>query len=85
MARYDPPFGFGERGAVVRIKMVSLEDGITSCGFRKMAAFVARINDDAESCYVSTNRYRNIRNGLRGTLGSAGSSRTRTSTSPRVT
>ncbi|MCA1678837.1 MAG: cobalamin-dependent protein, partial [Actinobacteria bacterium] len=57
----------------VRIKLVSLEDGITSCGFRKMAAFVARINDDTESCYVSTNRYRSIRNGLRGTLGSAGS------------
>jgi radical SAM superfamily enzyme YgiQ (UPF0313 family) len=57
----------------LRIKMVSLEDGITSCGFRKMAAFVARINEDTESCYVSTNRYRNIRNGLRGTLGSAGS------------
>ena len=53
--------------------MVSLEDGITSCGFRKMAAFVARINEDTESCYVSTNTYRSIRNGLRGTLGSAGS------------
>src|SRR5882757_4063186 len=38
-----------------------------------MAAFAARINDDTESCYVSTNRYRSIRNGLRGTLGSAGS------------
>ena len=38
-----------------------------------MAAFVARINEDTESCYVSTNRYRSIRNGLRGTLGSAGS------------
>ena len=60
-------------GIALRIKMVSLEDGITSCGFRKMAAFVARINEDTESCYVSTNRYRNIRNGLRGTLGSAGS------------
>ena len=57
----------------MRIKLVSLEDGITSCGFRKMAAFVARINEDTESCYVSTNRYRSIRNGLRGTLGSAGS------------
>ncbi len=57
----------------MQIKLVSLEDGITSCGFRKMAAFVARINDDTESCYVSTNRYRSIRNGLRGTLGSAGS------------
>jgi anaerobic magnesium-protoporphyrin IX monomethyl ester cyclase len=57
----------------MHIKLVSLEDGITSCGFRKMAAFVARINEDTESCYVSTNRYRSIRNGLRGTLGSAGS------------
>jgi anaerobic magnesium-protoporphyrin IX monomethyl ester cyclase len=57
----------------MRIKLVSLEDGITSCGFRKMAAFAARINEDTESCYVSTNRYRSIRNGLRGTLGSAGS------------
>jgi B12 binding domain len=57
----------------MQIKLVSLEDGITSCGFRKMAAFAARINDDTESCYVSTNRYRSIRNGLRGTLGSAGS------------
>jgi anaerobic magnesium-protoporphyrin IX monomethyl ester cyclase len=55
------------------MKLVSLEDGITSCGFRKMAAFAARINEDTESCYVSTNRYRSIRNGLRGTLGSAGS------------
>ena len=57
----------------MQIKLVSLEDGITSCGFRKMAAYVARINEDTESCYVSTNRYRSIRNGLRGTLGSAGS------------
>ena len=57
----------------MRIKLVSLEDGITSCGFRKMAAHVARINEDTDSCYVSTNRYRSIRNGLRGTLGSAGS------------
>ncbi len=57
----------------MRVKLVSLEDGITSCGFRKMAAFVAQINQDTESCYVSTNRYRSIRNGLRGTLGSAGS------------
>jgi radical SAM superfamily enzyme YgiQ (UPF0313 family) len=57
----------------MQIKLVSLEDGITSCGFRKMAAYAARINEDTESCYVSTNRYRSIRNGLRGTLGSAGS------------
>ena len=63
-----------ERGNFcMKIKLVSLEDGITSCGFRKMAAYVARINEDTESCYISTKRYRSIRNGLRGTLGSAGS------------
>ena len=61
----------------MQIKLVSLEDGITSCGFRKMAAFAARINEDTESCYVSTNRYRSIRNGLTGTLGSAGRARGR--------
>ena len=52
--------------------MVCLEDGITSCGFRKMAAFVARIQDGTEACYVTTNRYRGIRNALFGGLGSGG-------------
>jgi radical SAM superfamily enzyme YgiQ (UPF0313 family) len=52
--------------------MVSLEDGITSCGFRKMAAFVARLNPDTQACYVTTNRYRGIRNALFGGLGSGG-------------
>ena len=56
----------------MRIKLVSLEDGITSCGFRKMAAYVAQINEDTLPYYVSTNRYRSIRAGLRGTLGEAG-------------
>jgi radical SAM superfamily enzyme YgiQ (UPF0313 family) len=52
--------------------MVSLEDGITSCGFRKMAAYVRRLNSDTEACYVTTNRYRSIRNALFGGLGSGG-------------
>jgi radical SAM superfamily enzyme YgiQ (UPF0313 family) len=52
--------------------MVSLEDGITSCGFRKMAAYVRRLNADTEACYVTTNRYRGIRNALFGGLGSGG-------------
>ncbi len=56
----------------MRIKLVSLEDGITSCGFRKMAAYVSQINEDTLPYYVSTNRYRSIRAGLRGTLGEAG-------------
>ncbi len=52
--------------------MVCLEDGITSCGFRKMAAYVRRLNPDTEALYVTTNRYRGIRNALFGGLGSGG-------------
>ena len=52
--------------------MVSLEDGITSCGFRKMAAYVRQLNADTETCYVTTNRYRSVRNALFGGLGSGG-------------
>ncbi len=56
----------------MRIKMVCLEDGITSCGFRKMAAYVAKLNPDTESCYVSTNRFKSLPNLLRGTFGTEG-------------
>jgi radical SAM superfamily enzyme YgiQ (UPF0313 family) len=52
--------------------MVCLEDGITSCGFRKMAAYVAQLNADTEACYVTTNRYRSVRNAIFGGLGSGG-------------
>ena len=48
----------------MQVRMVSLEDGITSCGFRKMAAYVAELNADTQACYVTTNRYRGIRNAL---------------------
>jgi len=41
----------------MRIKMVCLEDGITSCGFRKMAAYVGEVNPDTEARYVSTDRF----------------------------
>ncbi|MDQ3850685.1 MAG: radical SAM protein, partial [Actinomycetota bacterium] len=56
----------------MRIQMVCLEDGITSCGFRKMAAYVARLNEQTESCYVSTQRYRSVRTAVKGTLGDKG-------------
>jgi anaerobic magnesium-protoporphyrin IX monomethyl ester cyclase len=56
----------------MRIRMVSLEDGITACGFRKMAACVARINQDTESYYVTTAKYRTIRNAISGSRGSEG-------------
>jgi anaerobic magnesium-protoporphyrin IX monomethyl ester cyclase len=52
--------------------MVCLEDGITSCGFRKIPAHVAQLNPDTEAYYVTTNRYRGIRNALFGGLGSGG-------------
>jgi anaerobic magnesium-protoporphyrin IX monomethyl ester cyclase len=56
----------------VRIKLVSLEDGITSCGFRKMAAYVSNLNADTEALYVSTSRYRTVRRAIKGNLGAAG-------------
>jgi anaerobic magnesium-protoporphyrin IX monomethyl ester cyclase len=54
----------------MHIRMVSLEDGITSCGFRKMAAYAARVNRDTEAFYVTTARYKTIRNGVTGGRGS---------------
>ena len=55
----------------MRIKLVSLEDGITACGFRKFAAFAARLEPDTRSYYVSTvGGLRSIRNNLRRRRGS---------------
>ncbi len=53
----------------MRIQLVCLEDGITSCGFRKMAAYVARLHPGTESCYVSTRSYRTVRASVLGTMG----------------
>lgn len=44
----------------MKIHMVSLEDGITATGFRKMAAFVERVNPDTRLFYVGTNSYRSF-------------------------
>lgn len=44
----------------MKINMVSLEDGITATGFRKMAAFVERVNPDTHLYYVGTNSYRSF-------------------------
>jgi len=38
----------------MKIKLVNVEDGIISCGFRKMSAFVERLNQDTHSYYVTT-------------------------------
>lgn len=56
-------------GANLRIQLVCLEDGITSCGFRKLAAYAARLHPGTESCYVSTRSYRTVRAAVSGTMG----------------
>ncbi len=56
----------------MKVKLVSLEDGITSCGFRKIAAYVSRINADTEACYITTRRYRSVLNSIKGTVGGKG-------------
>ena len=54
----------------MKTKMVCLEDGITSCGFRKMAAYVAELEPDTESCYITTTkRWRSVRGAIAGTIG----------------
>jgi len=54
----------------MKTKMVCLEDGITSCGFRKMAAYVAQLEEDTESCYITTTkRWRSVRGAIAGTIG----------------
>jgi anaerobic magnesium-protoporphyrin IX monomethyl ester cyclase len=44
----------------MKINMVSLEDGITATGFRKIAAYVAQLNPDTHVFYVGTHRYRSM-------------------------
>ncbi len=56
----------------MQIKLVSLEDGITANGFRKIAAYAKRINPETESFYVTTNTFRSLRTSIKGTSGSKG-------------
>ncbi len=56
----------------MRVGLVCLEDGITSCGFRKIAAYASRLNPETESYYISTNRYRSLRAAVKGTYGGKG-------------
>lgn len=55
----------------MRIHMVSFEDGITATGFRKMTAFVERLNPDTRTFYVGTNSYRSLRKSLTRSMGNA--------------
>jgi len=57
---------------MAKIKLVSLEDGITSCGFRKIAAYISRVNADTEAFYVSTNQYRSLLGSIKGSFGGKG-------------
>ena len=41
----------------MKIHLVSLEDGITAIGFRRMAAFVEQLNPNTRTFYVGTRRY----------------------------
>ena len=56
----------------MKIRMVCLEDGITSYGFRKMAAYVAQLNEDTEAFYISTNHYRTLIGAIKGDFGGKG-------------
>ncbi|HEY6141090.1 MAG TPA: B12-binding domain-containing radical SAM protein [Thermoanaerobaculia bacterium] len=44
----------------MRINLVSLEDGITATGFRKIAAYVEKLNAETNVFYVGTQRYRSL-------------------------
>ena len=67
----------------MRVKMVCLEDGVTSCGFRKMAAYVEQLHPGTESCYISTERYRSVRAASGGWATRRGSPTTRSTRSAR--
>jgi anaerobic magnesium-protoporphyrin IX monomethyl ester cyclase len=44
----------------MKINIVSLEDGITATGFRKIAAYVEKLNSDTHVFYVGTRNYRSL-------------------------
>ena len=54
---------------MLKIKLASLEDGITSLGMRHMASFVKSIQLNTESSYLSLS---NFRSSLRSLLGASG-------------
>ncbi|HEX6097004.1 MAG TPA: radical SAM protein [Thermoanaerobaculia bacterium] len=55
----------------MKIHMVSFEDGITATGFRKMAAFMERVNPETRLFYVGTNSYRSFWKSISRKMGSA--------------
>src|ERR1051326_2069522 len=55
----------------MKIHMVSLEDGITAIGFRRIAAFVQQLNADTHVFYVGTRRYLSLSKLIFRTMGQA--------------
>lgn len=55
----------------MKIDMISLEDGITAIGFRRMAAFIERLNADTRVFYVGTRRYLSLSKLVFRTVGEA--------------
>ena len=55
----------------MRVRLVCLEDGIMSCGFRKMAAYSRRLHPDTYVHYVTTGNIRSLLYLLMGRTGTA--------------
>src|SRR5579862_9679765 len=55
----------------MKIHMVSLEDGVTAIGFRRIAAFVQQLNADTRFFYVGTRRYLSLSKLIFRTMGKA--------------
>ncbi|MBI3939693.1 MAG: cobalamin B12-binding domain-containing protein [Acidobacteria bacterium] len=55
----------------MKIHLVSLEDGITAIGFRRIAAFVEQINKDTQVFYVGTRSYQSLSKWIRRSMGQA--------------
>src|SRR5687768_16348809 len=53
----------------MKIRMLCLEDGIMAVGFRKMSAYVERLNPDTHTHFVSTNNWRSLTGILSGAAG----------------
>lgn len=58
----------------MKIKLLCLEDGIISYGFRKMVSYTARLNADTHCYYVSTNLNRSVLGSLFNRYGGSASS-----------
>ncbi|MBF0166135.1 MAG: B12-binding domain-containing radical SAM protein [Alphaproteobacteria bacterium] len=51
---------------LMKISLISIEDGIDNIGFRKLSAYIRQINDKTDVLYVTTGNLRSIRRMLLG-------------------